>query len=60
MIAHKQYYAAPSDETRHELDEAQRLDRRDILIFEVIMAAILGAVTYGFICVERKIEGSAT
>ena len=48
-VAFNHYHDAQTDATRHELDEARRLDRRDILVYESFMAAILGAAIYGFI-----------
>jgi hypothetical protein len=43
------YHDAPSDKTRQELEEARRLDWRDILVMESFMAVILGAAIFGFI-----------
>jgi len=59
-VAYSHYYDAPSDITKHELDEARKLDRRDIFVFESIMAAILAAAAYGFIRVGRKKESFAS
>ena len=56
FVAHSHYYDAPSEKTKQELDEAHRLDRRDILVYESVMALILGAAIYGFIRVDRKAE----
>ncbi len=39
-IATRHYYDAPSDRTEREVDEAKRLDRRDILVFELVMAGL--------------------
>lgn len=55
-IAHKHYFDAPSDETRLDVAEAHRLDKRGILVSEVIMAAILAAAIYGFIRTGKKAE----
>jgi len=58
-VAFSHYYDAPSDKTKQELDEAHRLDRRDIFVYESIMAAILAAALYGFTRVGRKNENQA-
>jgi hypothetical protein len=58
--AFNHYYDAPNEKTRQDLDEARRLDRRDILVYESIMAAILGAAIYGFIRAGRKVDNHAT
>jgi len=55
-VAHRHYYDSPSDETRRELDEAHRLDRRDILVYESIMAVVLAAAIYGFVRLEKRRE----
>ncbi len=47
--AHRYYNNAPSEETRRGLEEAKRLDRRDIMKFELVMICILGVSVYGFI-----------
>jgi hypothetical protein len=47
-IAHRHYTAAPSDSTLKELDEAKRLDSRDILVFELVMAGVLALSVIGF------------
>jgi len=54
--AFNNYHDAPSEKTRQELEEARRLDRRDIFIIEGIMAAILGAAIYGFIRAGRRVH----
>jgi len=54
--AFNHFYAAPSEKTRQELDEARRLDRRDILVYESVMAVILGATIFGFIRAGRKVD----
>jgi hypothetical protein len=53
-LAVQHYNDARTDASRHELDEARRLDRRDILIYEMIMAGVLGAAIYGFIRIGRR------
>jgi hypothetical protein len=47
--AHRLYYDAPSEQTRRDLEEAKRLDRRDIMKFELVMIGILGVSAYSFI-----------
>jgi len=39
---------------RLEVEEANRLDRRDILIFEAVMLPILGVSVYAFIRVGKS------
>ena len=55
-VAHRHYYDSPSDETRHELDAARRLDGRDILVYESIIAVVLAAAIYGFIRAGKRVE----
>jgi hypothetical protein len=47
--ARRHYRDAPSEETRREIEEAKRLDRRDIMVFEFVMLGILGLSVYAFI-----------
>jgi hypothetical protein len=56
FTAFHHYYDSPSKETQRELDEAHRLDRRDILIYESVMAIVLGGAIYGFIRAGRKVS----
>jgi len=55
-VAYRHYFDNKNDETRHEVDAALRLDRRDIIVYEIIMAAVLAAAIYGFIRAGRKTE----
>ena len=54
FVAHSHFYDVPSEKTKQELNEAHRLDRRDIIVYEIIMAAVLAAAIYGFIRAGRK------
>jgi len=54
--AQRQHETAPSVETQRaldaatrELENAKRLDRRDIMFFEAFMLGILGVAIYAFI-----------
>ena len=58
-IAHRHYFEAPGDETRREVAEARRFDKRSILVCEVIMAVILAAAIYGFIRTGKTAENHA-
>jgi len=68
--SHRQFYdvrrqheTAPTAETqralevaRIELEEAKRLDRRDIMIFETFMLGILGVSVCGFIHAGKRVQ----
>ena len=53
-VAYHHYFDNKNDETRYEVDAALKLDRRDIFVYEIIMAAILATAIYGFIRAGRK------
>ncbi len=55
-IAHRHYSDSPTQSTRLELEEAKRLDRRDILICELVMAGIFVGAGYVFVRANRKIQ----
>lgn len=58
-IAHQHYFDAPSETTRTELEQAKRLDRRDVLVFEFVMAGTFAAALYAFIRAGRKVQSYA-
>jgi hypothetical protein len=55
-VAHRHYIDSPSQATEKELEDAKRLDRRDIIIFECVMGCIVGLAFYALIRVGRKAE----
>src|ERR1041384_4647494 len=55
-IASRHHYDAHSDATRIELEEAKRLDRRDILVYELVMAGIFAGAVNAFIRAGRKVQ----
>lgn len=48
-LAWRHYNDAPSEETRREIDEAKRLNNREIIVFEFVMTGILGLSLFAFI-----------
>jgi hypothetical protein len=58
-IAHRHYYDAPSEATRIELEEAKRLDRRDIVVYELVMAGVFTVAVYAFIRAGRRAQTHA-
>lgn len=61
--ARRQHETAPTAETqrvldgaRRELDDAKRLDKRDIIVFEIIMLGILGVSIYAFIRAGKSVQ----
>jgi len=61
--AQRQHEISPSAETKHALDaatqgleEAKRLDRRDIIFFEAFMLGILAVSVYGFIRAGKNLQ----
>ena len=59
-VAYRHYFDNKNDETRHQVDAALKLDRRDIIVYEIIMTAILIAAIYGFVRAGRKTESHDT
>ena len=55
-IASGHYYDAPNEATHIELEEAKRLDRRDILVYELVMAGVFVGAAYAFIRAGRKVQ----
>jgi hypothetical protein len=47
--AYSAYRNAPNEQTQRALQDAKRLDHRNIMIFECIMFGILGLSVYSFI-----------
>jgi hypothetical protein len=58
-IAYHHYSGTPNEATRIELEEAKRLDRRDILVYELVMAGVLAVAVYAFIRTGRKVQTHA-
>jgi hypothetical protein len=56
MHASRVHFSAPSEETRAALEEAKRLDRKDILRFELTCAVILGTAIYFYIRAKPKMR----
>ena len=52
-IASRHYFESPNDSTLKELNEARRLDRRDILVLELVGAGVLALSVLGFICAGK-------
>ena len=60
--AQRQHEIAPTpetqrdfDEAKHALEEAKRLDRRDIIVVEIFMMGILGVSVYAFIRAGKSV-----
>ncbi|CAN5520216.1 hypothetical protein BH09VER1_BH09VER1_51500 [soil metagenome] len=58
--AQRSYHDSPNEQTRRGLAEAGRLDHRDILIFETVLAAILALAIFAFIRAGQKMKKTAT
>jgi hypothetical protein len=54
--AYAHYSATPNETTRIEFEEAKRLDGRDILVYEVVMAGIFAGAVCAFIRAGRKVQ----
>jgi hypothetical protein len=61
--AQRQHETAPTAETqraldgaRKQLEDAKRLDRRDIMFFEAFMLGILGVSIYAFIRAGKSVQ----
>jgi hypothetical protein len=55
-LATEQYFDAPSDSTKLELEVAKAKDRRDILILEILMASMFGLLLFIYFRCERHFE----
>ena len=55
-VAQRHYGDTPSEETRREIEDAKRLDRRDIMVFEFVMLGILGFSVYAFIRAGKSVH----
>jgi len=55
-IAHRHYFESPSQGTQMELEEAKRLNQRDILIYESVMAGMFALAVYAFLRAGRKVR----
>jgi hypothetical protein len=53
-LAFQHHNESPSEETRREIEQARQLDRREILVSELVLAGILGLSVFVFIRVRRK------
>jgi hypothetical protein len=56
FTAQRHYGDAPSEETRREIEEAKRLDRRDIWVFEFVMLGVLGFSVYAYIRAGKSVH----
>lgn len=54
FTAERHYHDAPSAETRQELNEAKRLDHRDVVVFEFVMLGMFGLSFYAFIRAGKR------
>jgi hypothetical protein len=61
--AQRNYESAPGvqaqrevEEARRGVEDANRLDRRDIMVFEIFMLGVLGASVYAFIRAGKSVE----
>lgn len=59
FAAHRHYADAPSDQTKREIEEAKRLDRRDIIVFEFVMLGVLGLSIYAFTRAGKRVQNNA-
>jgi hypothetical protein len=53
-LAWRHYHDAPGEETRREIDEARRLNNREIVVFEVVMVGIFGLFLVAFIRAGKR------
>ena len=60
VTAHRHYYDAPNEETKRELENAKRLDRRDIIVFETVMLGIFGVSVFAFVRIDKCVHAPAT
>jgi len=58
-LAVQHYVDAPSNDTKRELDEAKRLDRRDIIVLEFVMLGIFGSCLFAFIRAGKSVHNNA-
>jgi hypothetical protein len=61
--AHQKFESAPGTETQRELEaatleleEARRLDRRDLIVIELFLLGLLGTSAYAFIRAGKHID----
>ena len=59
FIAHAHNYDAPSEATRIELEQAKRLERSDIMVFELVMGGVFALAVYAFMRAGRKAQAHA-
>ena len=57
-LAWRHYNDAPSEETRREIDDAKRLNNREIMVFEVVMLGIFGLSLFAFIRAGKSVHNS--
>ena len=55
-VASRRYFDAPNETTKRELELAKAHDRRDIFIFEIVMAAVCGLSLFTYVRFERYIS----
>ncbi|HVK59202.1 MAG TPA: hypothetical protein VM735_10500 [Candidatus Kapabacteria bacterium] len=58
-IATRHHFEAPSEATRIELEKAKNLDRRDILVYELVLAGVFAGAAYIFVRAGRKVKTHA-
>jgi hypothetical protein len=50
------YTEAPNDMTRMELENAKRIDRRDLLLCELVTCGLFAVTVYAFVRAGKKIR----
>jgi hypothetical protein len=59
FAAHRHHANAPSEETKREIQEAERLDRQDIMVFEFVMLGVFGLSLYAFTRAGKRVRNNA-
>jgi len=54
-VASRHYFDSPNEMTKRALEAAKADDRREILICEIVMAAIFGLSLFTYVRFERRI-----
>jgi hypothetical protein len=58
-LAARHYLDAPSEETQREIEEAKKLDKRDLVVFELAMLGIFGLSIFAFIRAGKRVYKNA-
>ena len=55
-LAVRHYLEAPNEETKREVDEARRLDRKDIIVLEFVMSGVFSLSLFAFIRAGKRVH----